>query len=105
MGEGRLRRETVEGFPLFVGRRGPSRRRAPSLPIGVIQEFFRAHTDRRAGGARTHARRSLGRSLHMSHFTAFFIWSFCFTWVSRPGSSVRPVSSHAHRLAGRRFGS
>ena len=24
LGEGRLRRETVEGFPLFVGRRGPS---------------------------------------------------------------------------------
>src|SRR5688572_21140934 len=29
--EGRLRRETVEGFPLFVERRGPSRRRAPPL--------------------------------------------------------------------------
>src|SRR5687768_11826533 len=31
VGEGRLRRETVEGFPLFVWRRGPSRRRAPPL--------------------------------------------------------------------------
>src|SRR5688500_13015441 len=28
MGDGRLRRETVEGFPLFVERRGPGRRRA-----------------------------------------------------------------------------
>src|SRR6188768_3783706 len=28
LGDGRLRRETVEGFPLFVKRRGPSRRRA-----------------------------------------------------------------------------
>src|SRR4029079_6961278 len=28
LGEGRLRRETVEGFPVFVERRGPHRRRA-----------------------------------------------------------------------------
>src|SRR5688500_19451357 len=28
LGEGRLRRETVEGFPLFVEHRAPSRRRA-----------------------------------------------------------------------------
>ena len=32
MGEGRLRRETVEGFPLFVGRRGPSLQ-ASAVPI------------------------------------------------------------------------
>ena len=30
-GEGRLRRETVEGFPLFVGRRGPSLQASAAL--------------------------------------------------------------------------
>src|SRR5688572_27455319 len=38
LGEGRLRRETVEGFPLFVGRRGPSRRRA--LPLRRDRPLF-----------------------------------------------------------------
>src|SRR5436190_1915047 len=39
MGEGRLRRETVEGFPLFVERRGPSRRRA-ALYLSDIGSIF-----------------------------------------------------------------
>src|SRR5687767_12031890 len=35
MGEGRLRRETVEGFPLFVGRRGPSLKASAAHPWSV----------------------------------------------------------------------
>jgi hypothetical protein len=39
-GEGRLRRETVEGFPLFVARRGPSFQTS-GTPIGERRLYHR----------------------------------------------------------------
>src|SRR3954470_11368453 len=45
------------------------------------------------------------RSLHLSHFTAFFGTSFDLDLASMPGSGPTPSASHERRLGRRRFGS